>query len=64
MGPASLAAARPPTRLPAWTLGPWRQYPSSQEGWGVKNYLVNAKNAEITNEVAMYIFNAVAAYKP
>ena len=29
MGSASLAAARPP--------GPWRQYPSSPEGWGVKN---------------------------
>ena len=28
MGSASLAAARPP--------GPWRQYPSSPEGWGVK----------------------------
>ena len=29
MGSASLAAARPP--------GPWRQYPSSPEGWGVKS---------------------------
>ena len=28
MGSASLAAARPPA--------PWRQYPSSPEGWGVK----------------------------
>ena len=28
MGSASLAAARPP--------GPWRQYPSSLKGWGVK----------------------------
>ena len=28
LGSASLAAARPP--------GPWRQYPSSPEGWGVK----------------------------
>ena len=28
MGSASLAAARP--------TGPWRQYPSSPEGWGVK----------------------------
>ena len=28
MGSANLAAARPP--------GPWRQYPSSPEGWGVK----------------------------
>ena len=32
MGSASLAAARPP--------GPWRQYPSSQEGWGVKKPLI------------------------
>ena len=31
-GSASLAAARPATRPP----GPWRQYPSSPEGWGVK----------------------------
>ena len=29
MGSASLAAARP--------AGPWRQYPSSPEGWGVKS---------------------------
>ena len=32
MGSASLAAAWPPGRPP----GPWRQYPSSPEGWGVK----------------------------
>ena len=32
MGAASLAAARPPAHPP----GPWRQYPSSPEGWGVK----------------------------
>ena len=32
MGSASLAAARPAAR----PLGPWRQYPSSPEGWGVK----------------------------
>ena len=31
MGSASLAAARPP--------GPWRQYPSSPEGWGVKTMM-------------------------
>ena len=30
MGSASLAAARPP--------GPWRQYPSSPEDWGVKSH--------------------------
>ena len=38
---ASLAAARPtarpPVRPPARPPGPWRQYPSSPEGWGVKN---------------------------
>ena len=33
MGSASLAAARPTARPP----GPWRQYPSSPEGWGVKS---------------------------
>ena len=27
---------RPPTRPPARPPGPWRQYPSSPEGWGVK----------------------------
>ena len=32
MGSASLAAARPPARPPE----PWRQYPSSPKGWGVK----------------------------
>ena len=32
MGSATLAAARPAARPP----GPWRQYPSSPEGWGVK----------------------------
>ena len=32
MGSTSLAAARPTARPP----GPWRQYPSSPEGWGVK----------------------------
>ena len=48
MGSASLAAARPtarpparppvrpPARPPARPPGPWRQYPSSPEGWGVK----------------------------
>ena len=33
MGSASLAAARPAALPP----GPWRQYPSSPEGWGVKS---------------------------
>ena len=36
MGSASLAAARPTARPPVRPLGPWRQYPSSPEGWGVK----------------------------
>ena len=35
MGSASLAAARQPARPP----GPWRQYPSSPQGWGVKKNL-------------------------
>ena len=44
IGSASLAAARPaarppahpPTRPPARPPEPWRQYPSSPKGWGVK----------------------------
>ena len=36
MGSASLAAARPAAHPPARPPGPWRQYPSSPEGWGVK----------------------------
>ena len=39
MGSASLAAARPTARPPARPPGPWRQYPSSPEGWGVKRKL-------------------------
>ena len=47
MGSASLAAARPaarppahpPARLPARPPEPWRQYPSSPKGWGVKMVL-------------------------
>ena len=46
MGSASLAAARPTARPPARQSarpparppGPWRQYPSSPEGWGVKSF--------------------------
>ena len=34
MGSGSLAAARPAARRPP---GPWRQYPSSPEGWGVES---------------------------
>ena len=47
MGSASLAAARPTARPPARQSarpparppGPWRQYPSSPEGWGVKTFI-------------------------
>ena len=43
MGSASLAAARPTARQsarpPARPPGPWRQYPSSPEGWGVKTHV-------------------------
>ena len=42
MGSASLAAARPAARPP----GPWRQYPSSPEGWGVKSHW--CKNRSVT----------------
>ena len=38
MGSASVAAARPTARPPARPPGPWRQYPSSPEGWGVKTH--------------------------
>ena len=44
MGSASLAAARPAARPPARPPGPWRQYPSSPEGWGVKRqWLTNTR---------------------
>ena len=36
--PPAQPPARPPTHLPARPPGPWRQYPSSPEGWGVKSY--------------------------
>ena len=49
------SGSRPPDRPPA----PWRQYPSSPEGWGVKNDPMNAKNAEIINYGIMRIFNEV-----
>ena len=38
MGSASLAAARPAARPPARPPEPWRQYPSSPKGWGVKSH--------------------------
>ena len=37
---------QPPARPHDCPPGPWRQYLSSQEGWGVKNYLVNAREKE------------------
>ena len=45
MGSASLAAARPAARPP----GPWRQYPSSPEGWGVKTYTCTWPLGNVTN---------------
>ena len=36
--PPARPPARPPTHPPARPPGPWRQYPSSPEGWGVKTY--------------------------
>ena len=49
MGSASLAAARPTARPPARQSGPWRQYPSSPEGWGVKSsHLFKDFSLEIT----------------
>ena len=47
MGSASLAAARPAGRPPARPPGPWRQYPSSPEGWGVKTTISSLKWQEI-----------------
>ena len=35
-GYRDMAAARPAAHPPARPPGPWRQYPSSPEGWGVK----------------------------
>ena len=49
MGSASLAAARPAARPP----GPWRQYPSSPKGWGVKmehQFLFNVDMKRIKTE--------------
>ena len=43
MGSASLVAARPAARPP----GPWHQYPSSPEGWGVKR-ASNSKNVSMS----------------
>ena len=53
MGSASLAAARPPARPSTQPPGPWRQYPSSPEGWGVKRdsgslKLCDRNNTQIT----------------
>ena len=48
MGSASLAAARPAARPPARPPGPWRQYPSSPEGWGVMTFKTNMHATVIT----------------
>ena len=54
MGSASLAAARPTARPP----GPWRQYPSSPEGWGVKrlksNWNLTGANGLTSLSLVMY----------
>ena len=42
IGSASLAAACPPARPPARPPRPWRQYPSSPEGWRVKRHYSSA----------------------
>ena len=46
MGSASLTAARSP--------GPWRQYPSSPEGWGVKNLNAFVKFRFMNNTCAQF----------
>ena len=61
MGSASLAAARPTARPPARQSarpparppGPWRQYPSSPEGWGVKSHTY----------IYIYIYRQTSKYK-
>ena len=45
MGSASLAAAHPP--------GPWRQYPSSPEGWGVKTVTNHIHDCHMMNIQSM-----------
>ena len=45
MGSASLAAARPAARPPE----PWRQYPSSPKGWGVKTLQHGNQPGEVSN---------------
>ena len=59
MGSASLAAARPTARPPVRPPGPWRQYPSSPEGWGVKTVTFiykNYINAEKLKKKILYCF--------
>ena len=54
MGPASLAAARPAARPPAHPPTrppePWRQYPSSPKGWGVKRPPTSVLSGSVTTE--------------
>ena len=52
MGSASLAAARPAAHPPARPPGPWRQYPSSPEGWGVKTSF----------QFILYLSNSILLY--
>ena len=52
MGSASLAAARPAARPPARPPGPWRQYPSSPEGWGVKIDLQGKNKSIVLSMIA------------
>ena len=56
MGSASLAAARPAARPP----GPWRQYPSSPEGWGVKISEVKVRK---NNKISLHIKKATCKSK-
>ena len=51
MGSASLAATRPAARPP----GPWRQYPSSPEGWGVKNTTLEVGQVKISGYIKPWV---------
>ena len=49
---------QPPARPPARPPGPWRQYPSSPEGWGVKTI-----DGSI-DIIKVYVMKACQTYKP
>ena len=56
MGSASLAAARPAARPP----GPWRQYPSSPEGWGVKRiHLMQSIDTSLLSSTLSFHWNSL-----